>query len=1383
MAKKRKINRTLLIVLLAIAAMLVGGAGLAYKLLPRDPGARYAKALEMEQEGKWDEAAHALAQAVSYAGKQDPAVEADYRWKYVEFCDRWIEAEGGNLTQEKAQSIFGRQMQDMGAIVRADVGEPTGQAVHRDPGSVEAEALAYVNTVPGSVASPRSEEAEEVVVLEYREPTWNAQRRLTQLAIDRGIGFGLAARRQGLVPPPNRWEELLQAAKKHIEMLTAAELDDAKRTELAELLVTLAVARSELASERPQERDQQLQAAARGYELATRLLPSRTDWWRDWYQVLQANERRDAALVVLAQGLSHEANAKSAVLLAIRAYDLLLESREMAGQASVLQRQNRTAEAQELLAAAQQKRAEADAAIALAASSEDMTVADCLALAQYEMTAIPAPVGGQEPIKSFDDAARARALRYLELACEKSLAEDPSAMLVSLHVERAKLVLQSNARNEAGEPAAYDVLRAALTTLDEQLGSRNLADLPRTERLRQESARAALHGQLASWMLLEAAVSSDMPNEDRARRVADARGHAAEIAKLPDDIRTLYDDSPPGRQLAGLLALADNEREKAVALLGEASDRGGLDPIATQLLLMLYQRSEPGEAIRLLSQRLMRNPDNFPLLEMLANLQINARQLDAAAVSLDRLVRLAQTPDERLTVAELQIKARRYDDATALVNSLPAPELSEQQARRLATLHGLLQAVSASPGTLPEAIAESDVPGWLLRAQQLANTGQADVAVRICERIAEQYPTNEEAWVALVQVYDFASRTEDARRAAALARRQVPGSATLRELETWVNLSPAQREAALSQRIAAQRQQIEQIPDEATREAGLAELERRLGNTDTAIAHLERSVAANPSLTPAVQMLLMYYADQRRFDDAQQLVERARANLPEADRARGLDGAGGGDWLARIRFSRGRQLMAEGKEDQAAVEWRAVIELLQQVVTVRAVHSEAYAMLGEAYRLTGDVERAKQNLLKAREQDPSNLMALRGLALVSRRQNQLADQKRYLRDLAIAGPQEPGNEPFIRELVDLYFSTSDWNGLEEFVGTRRRLVPGDRYAYDVEYRMWRARENWAEAARTAQEALRLDPQNGELVMRYAEGLNGAGRYQDAMVLLTNPSWATQMQPGAPLAAPLLAYKARAQMGLNLRPQAEQTFRDAFAAASGSQPRVVLNELVNALNKDKTAARTMMESWSDTGWAVAFALGQLRQDAGDWAGARDVYLEALEAENSPKPFIHGQLGVVYSYLGSYEEARQEYLTALSLNEQQQVADDAALLNNLAYVLANNLNDAVAALPYAERAADAFRRQAGQDNATILDTLGWALYKAGDPQRAERELARSVETDPTSAACYHLGQVLEAAGRPDEALERYQQGFELVRGAPTDEFYQPIQERLNALQQNR
>jgi uncharacterized protein (TIGR03790 family) len=241
---------------------------------------------------------------------------------------------------------------------------------------------------------------------------------------------------------------------------------------------------------------------------------------------------------------------------------------------------------------------------------------------------------------------------------------------------------------------------------------------------------------------------------------------------------------------------------------------------------------------------------------------------------------------------------------------------------------------------------------------------------------------------------------------------------------------------------------------------------------------------------------------------------------------------------------------------------------------------------------------------------------------------------------------------------------------------------------------------------------------------YVAGFNLVESFYLAMPYV---SWQTVVF-GDPLCAPFRGDKAltREQAAPELDAETElPKYLSARRLAS-----------VTAANVPADAAKLMLQAGA-------------RRIRDDKVGMR----QALEKATAIDPrFTAAQtmLAGLYEELGEYDRAIERYRAVLVVNPS-----DPVVLNNLAYAVAVHKGAPAEALPLAQKAYIAAKR-----NASIADTLGWIYYLIGSYTDAEKYLAEAVKLAPDQAEIQlHLAHVYADLGRADQALAALNRSLQL------------------------
>lgn len=175
-----------------------------------------------------------------------------------------------------------------------------------------------------------------------------------------------------------------------------------------------------------------------------------------------------------------------------------------------------------------------------------------------------------------------------------------------------------------------------------------------------------------------------------------------------------------------------------------------------------------------------------------------------------------------------------------------------------------------------------------------------------------------------------------------------------------------------------------------------------------------------------------------------------------------------------------------------------------------------------------------------------------------------------------------------------------------------------------------------------------------------------------------------------------------------------------------------------------------------------------EEHGDVAAARRVLDEALE-QRPEQP-------EVLLLLARFLERNGDPHAAVALAERLMVreAPSVELLNFVAYTLADNGVRTEEARRYAWRAV-----LKGPLNGYVVDTLGWAEYRAGFPERAVEVLTRADRLSPDEPEILlHLAAAEEAQGAHEQALAHARRGLSLA--APKDRVRQKLEALLQELE---
>ncbi|PBJ82741.1 hypothetical protein CMZ84_11470 [Lysobacteraceae bacterium NML93-0399] len=154
--------------------------------------------------------------------------------------------------------------------------------------------------------------------------------------------------------------------------------------------------------------------------------------------------------------------------------------------------------------------------------------------------------------------------------------------------------------------------------------------------------------------------------------------------------------------------------------------------------------------------------------------------------------------------------------------------------------------------------------------------------------------------------------------------------------------------------------------------------------------------------------------------------------------------------------------------------------------------------------------------------------------------------------------------------------------------------------------------------------------------------------------------------------------------------------------------------------------------------------ELRQ-GGDDPAELDVYNRGLAAMPDDPALLYAR-ALMWERRDDIPRAEADLRRILAIDPE-----NVAALNALGYTLADRTARYAEALELIDRA-----RVAEPDNAAIIDSYGWVLYRLGRHEDALVELRRAFSMMKDAEVAAHIGEVLWVMGRHDEARRYFDEG---------------------------
>ncbi len=723
-----------------------------------------------------------------------------------------------------------------------------------------------------------------------------------------------------------------------------------------------------------------------------------------------------------------------------------------------------------------------------------------------------------------------------------------------------------------------------------------------------------------------------------------------------------------------------------------------------------------------------------------------------------RLGRLATSQEEGIRLAQ-EIRAVegdagltwRVEQAAALLRLDPTPTSAEKAVRLLEPCVATRPNWSAAHALLGTAHEIGGRPAEATESYRRAIAQQPDLGAG---------PVG----FRLVQALKRQGRFEEADAALSRLAESSPMSPDVLRLQTERHLRGNNITAAAESAEAL----LHLRSSDAEWAAVTADLQMRAGQSARAEEIARQALAAVPASPSLLWTLARVLIAQDRSDEAEQAVRAALAAHPDAEHR----------WvLVQTLVTLGRSEESERVVEEAVAAHPQNSDLL-------AGAAEFWATRGRRDKQVALARRA----VAARGEDPAESLALAEL-LISGDSAERAEADAIVKRRVKTAPDDP------RALVleAQWLITSDPPQLDIAAAALERAialrVPSPR-AHRLLTAVHMQRRDLAQATNVASSGLAQWPDDVDLLLAVADIAMFQGDYERAVGPLRH---ALEVRPQWPAAVRKLAavyinldQARRGIEWLERTPPARRTPAEVGALArlyegTGDMDRaaVLYGTALTLSAEAPEAFQELLQFYGRRGdfkrireaaetrrgsapadaasWLIAARMlslqgtdAELRQVGLDWleAIAREVPASAAEATYHAGLCLYNQK--------DYAQAESRFLQAAQLAPRW-----AEPINALAWLYSEDLKRP----QDAQGALQRFLQAGGEETAEMLDTHGMVLMRLGDLEGARRKFLEcrqlAGQSHSLTAATYHLGLVLEAQGKMEEAATNFERARQLDR----------------------
>jgi tetratricopeptide (TPR) repeat protein len=522
----------------------------------------------------------------------------------------------------------------------------------------------------------------------------------------------------------------------------------------------------------------------------------------------------------------------------------------------------------------------------------------------------------------------------------------------------------------------------------------------------------------------------------------------------------------------------------------------------------------------------------------------------------------------------------------------------------------------------------------------------------------------------------------------------------------------------------------------------LADLYFRRGIYDRAVVLYRELYDQFPEDSRVGLRLADVLIKNRDFDEASQLLSGLGDIGPSGDALRALIATNQGDHEEAIRLV---SIAIDADPGQAVLFYERA-----------AIYSQNPDRLTEAM----------QDLNAALTLNPGHLLSRRLMVGLYVKQGQRNEAIRELRTMVSRNPSYAEGRLM---LIQMLSQDGELTSARLLTRAGIELTPENPTWYSVMAGLAIKSKQPQEAIDSFKTVLELAPTPGNLLTLASYQINN-DRAAEATAVLREYAEMVNQQPV------LQAAMGRALLTSGSAEQSNQVSSRALERSKNfDQLMAVVGQLRQSLSVDETEALLKSLANPPSKLWVGLALAQLQLQRGDPDAAVQQLMDVeslVSAQDEPGRQAYDLvLAISLHHAGKAEQALPIYQRA-----EKSQPDNTSVLNNMAYLLAEDLNRPQEALPLVERAL-----KLSPGNAQILDTLGWVQFKLGQTDQAKATLETSIAAQPLSANHLHLARVLKEQGYKAQARQHLKTAADLAEQNNETDILQEINTLLEEIDQ--